>query len=165
MIYNNEQVKKFLPHREPFLFIDTVEKVFVDKGKALPSDRLPTPDDLIELGATVCCRFNLRENLDILKGHFPGQPILPGVVQVEMMAQSSAFNYAQTMADPLNAKIEVALLTIKESKFRKPITPPADLYIFSKCIKRRGNMYNYEGWIEVGGVCHSQAFFMATIGH
>jgi 3-hydroxyacyl-[acyl-carrier-protein] dehydratase len=78
MLFNKQEVLDFLPHRKPFLFVDTVESVTVDP-KVLESEKVESKD---LVGSKVVAHFHVGEDLEILKGHFPGNPILPGVIQV-----------------------------------------------------------------------------------
>lgn len=127
-----ENVMRFLPHRDPFLFIDTVESV------ELPCD---PPKDLKDLlGTKVLATFEVKEDLEILRGHFPGNPILPGVVQIEMMAQASSFSIFKLFDDPYSGTLEVALVSANNSKFRKPIVPGMKLLIGSEVTRIRGAM-------------------------
>ena len=87
MLMDKKQVVEFLPHRDPFLFIDSVSEV--DTSGCESQTEFKEAKDLV--GAKVTAQFEIKDELEILKGHFPGNPILPGVVQVEMMAQASAF--------------------------------------------------------------------------
>ena len=137
MILNTEQVKKILPHRDPFLFIDSVESVKIPgqetvKGKVY---------DIKEIqDVEVVAHYRTQKDHNIFAGHFPDYPILPGVVQVEMMAQATSFIVLLLNADPFVMKMDVALLGINEARFRKPVLPEMDLKIVSKTLKVRGSM-------------------------
>ena len=79
MLMNKKQVMDFLPHREPFLFIDTVTEIIIPPGLDILKVPL-TPTQLI--GGKTICTFRVDSTVKVLEGHFPGDPILPGVVQV-----------------------------------------------------------------------------------
>ncbi|MBT3983787.1 MAG: beta-hydroxyacyl-ACP dehydratase [Bacteriovoracaceae bacterium] len=155
MKLNFEQVKAYIPHREPFLFVDSIESLEYE-GEG-PFSCLK---DLI--GGVVEANFSVKEDLEILRGHFPGNPVLPGVVQVEMMAQASIFITFELFEDPYNVDLEVALLGVKDSKFRKPVVPGMELKIKSKMIKARGQIMSFEAEISSGDEIVSQASFLAS---
>ncbi len=154
MVLNKDQVLSFLPHRDPFLFIDTVEEITV-------------PDDAVEKnyeGCSVIANFYADPELDIFKGHFPGRPILPGVVQVEMMAQASSFVITKIDSSVFNEDIDVelALLAVNGAKFRKPVLPGMNLKIHAVCARRRGKLMNYDCKIYCEGQLMSEASLMAS---
>lgn len=155
------QVMKFLPHRDPFLFIDTVLDVVLPenlRGKE-------GPFALSELlGGKAVCTFRVESSVKVLEGHFPGHPILPGVIQVEMMAQAASFLVIKTLTRPLEeVKIDVALLGIDSARFRRPVIPPMDLEIHSTLVKMRGPINIYECEIRSKGELISQTTVMASL--
>lgn len=160
MFLNKEEVLKFLPHRDPFLFIDSVEKVELAQG--MTSSDVSSTKDLI--GSKVIAHYSVHENLEILKGHFPGNPILPGVIQVEMMAQASAFVALALGENDLgNTSVDTLLLGVEQAKFRKPILPGMTCEIHSQVIKSRGQVAVYECEILSDGEKISQAQIVAKL--
>ena len=160
MLLNNDEVKAFLPHRDPFLFVDTVEEVTLPPEVNEDAGKLTLKDCI---GAQVSASFYTKEDLDIFSGHFPGQPILPGVIQVEMMAQASCFMSSKVYKDPENFKLEVALMGVSNCKFRKPILPNMNLTIKAKLVKVRGSVISYEGEIYHGETLMSEASVLASV--
>lgn len=160
MIFNKEQIKLFLPHRDPFLFVDKVESIII-----LPEvTEIKTAKDLV--GAKVIAHYFTDPNHIIFKGHFPGRPILPGVVQVEMMAQASSFVFTKLLKQSLEvskSNLEVALLSIDSAKFRKPIYPSMDLKIETECVRFRSNMMTCAGKIFHQGELMSESIAMALV--
>lgn len=161
MLMNKEQVMKFLPHRDPFLFIDSVKEVILPEE--LKDQKGPfKPAQLV--GGKAICNFKVDESVKVLEGHFPGNPILPGVVQVEMMAQAASFLCIHALTKPIEeTKLEVQLISVDSARFRKPIIPPMDLEIHSKLVKNRGMFQMYECEIHSGGELISQCSVLATI--
>ncbi len=159
MLMEKSQVMNFLPHRDPFLFIDGVKEILLPeelKGKKGPF----TAQQLI--GGKTICTFKVDNTVKVLEGHFPGDPILPGVVQVEMMAQAASFLAIHCKADE-NSKIEVALLGIDSARFRKPVIPPMDLEVHAKLTKVRGPIQMYDCEIYANGELMSQTSVMASL--
>ena len=137
MLFNNDDVKKFIPHRDPFLFIDTVNEIKLENwefGKGIVEAK-----DAI--GGMVTASFYAKPELEIFKGHFPGKPVLPGVIQLEMMAQASSFVMAFFIEDPFGeSTLDVALTSINDAKFRKPVLPGMQLDIRATITKYRKPM-------------------------
>ena len=160
MVLNTEQVKKILPHRDPFLFIDSVESIKIP-GQEMVSGKIY---DIKELqNVEVEAHYRTKKDHNIFAGHFPDYPILPGVVQVEMMAQATSFIVMLLNADPYNLKMDVALLGINEARFRKPIFPEMDLKIVTKTLKIRGPMITSECKLYHNDILMSEATVLASL--
>jgi len=160
---NKEQVQQFLPHRDPFLFIDEVEYMEDQKGSRDITQKVKVYKDLV--GSKIKAHFNLRPDLEILRGHFPGKPILPGVVQIEMMAQAACFIMLKVMDDPYGGELDVALLSATNTKFRKPALPGMSLEINVELVRARGNILSYKGSIQANGEILSEAEFLASVNY
>lgn len=159
MKLSHEDVLNFLPHREPFLFIDTVSSIGPLEGVEKTSDI----SFKNAIGLKVTAHYRTRKDHPIFVGHFPEYPILPGVVQVEMMAQASSFGLFAIHEDPLSVNLDVALLCISEAKFRKPVFPEMDLVIKTECLKVRGPMVTSHCEIYHKDQLMSEATAMASI--
>lgn len=160
-MFNKKQVMEFLPHRDPFLFIDGVKEVQLPES--LQGKKGPFKASEL-IGGKSICTFRVDDKVKVLEGHFPGNPILPGVVQVEMMAQAASFLCIHMLTKPLEeTKLDVALITVETAKFKKPIIPPMDLEIHATLMKSRGIFQNYSCEIFSGGELVSQCSVMATI--
>ncbi len=160
MLLNKEQVINFLPHRPPFLFVDSVKELILPDG--LKEKENVTNKDLV--GSKVIANFKVTEELEILAGHFPGNPILPGVVHVEMMAQASAFvSLGLKKSEDEDMQVETLLLGVEATKFRKPALPGMNLEIHATLENCRGSMAQYSCYIMCDGQKLSEAKFLAKL--
>ena len=159
MLLDKKQVMDFLPHREPFLFIDGVKEITLPEE--LKNQTGPfSPTQLV--GGKVVATYKVDNSVKVLEGHFPNNPILPGVVQIEMMAQAASF-LATYCRPPGDNKIEVALLGVDSARFRRPIIPPMDLEVHATLTKVRGPIQMYDCCIFSNGDLLSQTSVMASL--
>ena len=125
-----EEIKKFIPHRYPFLLVDRVLE--------LEEKRIVTLK-------------NVSANEEFFNGHFPGAPIMPGVLQVEAMAQSGALLIMSKQVD--NPEENLMVFTgIKNTKFRKSVVPGDQLIMEVKLVNQRRNFISMEGKATVDDV-------------
>ena len=129
-----------LPHRFPFLLIDRVVSA--------------TPDEVVALK-------NVSFGEPYFGGHFPGAPVMPGVLQVEAMAQAACV-LAQFDDSFDRAKHLMVFMKIEEAKFRKPVVPGDQLRITVKPL-RKGRVWQLSGLCEVDGGVVSSAQFLAAL--
>ena len=159
MLVNKEQVLDFLPHRPPFLFVDSIEDIILPK---IFDKNKPQIKDLI--GAKVIGNFHVANDLDILRGHFPGDPIVPGVIQIEMMAQVAAFiSLALCNFQTKNVKIETKLIGVDRARYRKPLTIGMDLSIHSTLTKSRMGFNYYDCAIYYNKEIVAEASILAIL--
>ena len=135
-----EQILGLLPHRYPFLLIDRVLELSDDKVVALK---------------------NVTFNEPYFQGHFPGEPVMPGVLQIEAMAQAGGILALQTIQfDP--ATHVMLFMAIDAVKFRKAVTPGDQLRIEVVPL-RKGKIFKMKGEIQVDAQPVSSAEFLAGL--
>ena len=126
---NQKEIKEYIPHREPFLFID--ELTDIEKLKKATGVKTFTQND------------------DFFRGHFPEQPVVPGVILVEMMAQTAAALIAYSIKEETFDKI-VYLMNIDNTKFRKPVFPNEKIYAKVNALRSKGRVWKFEGILVDG---------------
>jgi 3-hydroxyacyl-[acyl-carrier-protein] dehydratase len=136
------QISKILPHAYPFLLID---KIIEMRG------------DDYGIGIK-----NVTINEPYFQGHFPGNPIMPGVLQIEGMAQTAAVLCIMASED-IGPTPSVFFMTIDKAKFRKPVVPGDIVYYHLKKIRRRNNVWKYKGEGLVLGSLVAEAEITAMV--
>ncbi len=142
-VYTTEEIMQLLPHRYPFFLVDrlTVEEPGV-KGVGLK---------------------NVTMNEEFFQGHFPGNPVMPGVLQIEAMAQTAGALVLASMQDLGEKKPGVFFMSIDGVKFRKPVKPGDQLMMHVEKIKAHGKVFVFKGESRVDGKVVSEAEFTAMI--
>lgn len=123
-----EEIKKLIPHRYPFLLVDRVLEV--EEGRILSVK-------------------NLTVNEEFFQGHFPDRPMMPGVLQVEAMAQSGAIMLMHSHIENPDEALMV-FSGINKAKFRKSVVPGDQLEMEVTLVNQRRNFYTMEGTAKVG---------------
>lgn len=136
------EVMAMLPHRYPFLMIDKVVDIVADESAVGVK------------GVTVAEPH--------FQGHFPGRPIMPGVLIVEAMAQTAAVLVACTIGADAQDKL-VYFMTIDNARFRKPVVPGDMLRIHVTKKQNRGPVWKFTGAAKVDGVVVAEASFAAML--
>lgn len=136
------EVMGMLPHRYPFLMIDKVVDIVADESAVGVK------------GVTVAEPH--------FQGHFPGRPIMPGVLIVEAMAQTAAVLVACTIGADARDKL-VYFMTIDNARFRKPVVPGDMLRIHVTKKQNRGPVWKFTGAAKVDGVVVAEASFAAML--
>ena len=162
MLLNRQDIIQYLPHRDPFLFLDSVETIDL-RGK-IPAESLAQAKWKNLIGVCTTANFYVRENLNFFEGHFPGHPILPGVIQVEMMAQASCLGSAYGLIKDLSGiKPQIFLCSVSNARFRQPIIPGMHLRIESKCVRAREMTIDNECSITSEGKVMSECRLLSAI--
>jgi len=136
------RIMEMIPHRYPFLMIDKVKDVI---------------PDVSAVGIK-----NVTINEPYFQGHFPGHPVMPGVLLIEAMAQTSAVLVIQTMGKESEGKL-VYFMSVDQARFRKPVTPGDSLSITVTKLRNRGNVWKFKGEARVGETLMAEATFAAMI--
>ncbi len=136
------QLMTMLPHRYPFLLVDRLVEV--------------------RRGHSAIGIKNVTVNENFFLGHFPGHPIMPGVLIVESMAQTAAALVIETLA-PGTAIPIVYFMSIDYAKFRRPVLPGDQLRIHVVKSRQRGTVWRFDGQAKVNGVLVAEASFTAMI--
>lgn len=126
---DTEQIQEIIPHRYPFLLVDRVEEI---------------KDDTIIRGYK-----NLTANEQFFQGHFPGKPIMPGVLIIEALAQLGA---VYILAKPENQGRIAFFMTIENAKFRKPVVPGDRLDLELTILKIKSSYGKVHGVASVKGL-------------
>jgi len=144
-ILNLKDIKKLLPHREPMLLIDKI--------------------------SNIVSMESATGHIDVVKekfffdGHFPEQPVFPGVLIVEAFGQTAAALSAYCL-DPKEFENKlVFLMTIDKARFRAPVMPPCELLLNVKVEKIKGKIWKYSGVATVNDKVMADARWMATIAN
>ena len=134
---------RILPHRYPFLLVDRVLEVDQDKR--------------------IVALKNVSINEPFFNGHFPGAPVMPGVLTIESMAQAGAIlGLLEKKADL--SKSLVYFLGIDEAKFRRPIVPGDQMRIVVEVLRRKAIVWKMKGEVYVGAELAAEAILLSSIG-
>ncbi|GMM94007.1 3-hydroxyacyl-ACP dehydratase FabZ [Qipengyuania sp. MTN3-11] len=136
------QVLKALPHRYPLLLVDRVRSL--EKGE--------------RIHAVKAVSFNE----EYFQGHFPGAPIMPGVLQIEALAQAAAILGIETLELAGTGKL-VFFMGIEGAKFRSPVTPGCLLDLEVEFLQKRSRVYKFKGRASVEGKTTTECEFTAMI--
>ena len=137
-----KQLQQMIPHRHPFLLDD--RRVDIRQGHSAVGIK------------------NVTVNEPFFQGHFPGHPVMPGVLVVESMAQTAAALVIATLGPSTGTPI-VYFMSIENAKFRKPVVPGDQLRLTMTKDRRRGNVWRFHGVARVDGVVVAEATLTAMI--
>lgn len=136
------QILKLLPHRYPFLLVDRV--VELDRGKRIQAIK------------------NVTINEPFFQGHFPSDPVMPGVLVVEALAQTACVLVVATFGASSEGKL-VYFMSIDGVRFRRPVVPGDRLELHVQKVQSRANVWKFSGRAMVEGKVAAEATFAAMI--
>ena len=140
---DKKKIESLLPHREPMLLIDKLINIVHLKS------------------ATAI--VNVKKNSFFVQGHFPGQPVMPGVFIVEAFGQAAAALTAYGV-DPKEYENKlVYLMGVEKARFRNPVIPDCELQLHIEAIRTHGRVWKYKGVAKVNGKDMADAQWAATV--
>ena len=140
---NRKQIEELLPHREPMLLVDELYDI-----KKLTS-------------ATAV--LNVKKDSFFVNGHFPGQPVMPGVLIVESFGQAAAALTAHGLEKSTYENKLVFLMSVEKARFRNPVIPDCKLELKIEAIRSHGRVWKYKGDAFVNNTKVADAIWSATI--
>ncbi len=140
---NKEQIKDLLPHREPMLLIDELH-------------------DIKKLHSATAVVFVKKESF-FVQGHFPGEPVMPGVLIVEAFGQAAAALTAHGLDKSTYENKLVFLMSVEKARFRNPVIPDCKLELKIEAIRSHGKVWKYKGEAFVNEKKMADAQWSATI--
>ena len=140
---NKKQIEELLPHREPMLLID--ELINIKKLKS----------------ATAI--VNVKKDSFFVQGHFPGEPVMPGVLIVEAFGQAAAALTAHGIDKKEYENKLVYLMSVDKARFRSPVMPDCELHLDIEAIRSHGRVWKYKGVAKIDGKKVADAEWAATI--
>ena len=140
---NKNQIIDLLPHREPMLLIDELY-------------------DIKKLSSATAV-VNVKKDSFFVQGHFPNQPVMPGVLIVESFGQAAAALTAQGLDKSTYENKLVFLMGIEKARFRNPVVPDCKLLLNIEAIRSHGKVWKYKGEAFVGDKKMADAVWSATI--
>ena len=138
-----EQIKDLLPHREPMLLLDQL----IDIKK-------------LHSGTAI---VNVSKDSFFVQGHFPGQPVMPGVLIVEAFGQAAAALTAHGLDKSTYENKLVFLMNVEKARFRNPVIPNCKLELRIEVIRSHGRVWKYRGDAFVNDLKMADAIWSATI--
>jgi beta-hydroxyacyl-ACP dehydratase FabZ len=146
-VFTCQEILNILPHRFPFLLVDKV------------ISWTPGPEEKNRAGQKIVAIKNVTFNEPFFTGHFPGLPVMPGVLQIEAMAQAACLAYYRR-GDP---EMDFFIASADNAKFRKPVVPGDVLELHAEILRDRGSMLTIRTEAKVNGSVVSEADILAKV--
>ena len=143
MKLNKSEITKLLPHREPMLLIDELT-------------------DIVKLKSATAI-MNVKKDAFYVNGHFPDNPVMPGVLIVEAFGQAAAALTAYGIDPKEYANKLVYLMSVDKARFRNPVIPDCELHLEIEAIRSHGRVWKYKGVAKVDEKKMADAEWSATI--
>ena len=145
ILIDREGIKKLIPHREPFLFVDEVLE--------------------LEYGSRIIAAKKFGPEEGFFKGHFPGSPIVPGVIIVEALAQAGGVLYNASFTEERESKGQTGayLAGLEKVRFRKAVYPNDTIKLDVRIMKRRSKIIIFRGEASVGPSIVAEAEIMVSL--
>ena len=143
MKLNKEEIIKLLPHREPMLLIDEL-------------------NDIVNLKSATAV-MNIKKDAFFVNGHFPNNPVMPGVLIVEAFGQAAAALTAHGLDKSTYENKLVFLMGVEKARFRNPVIPDCKLILKIEAIRSHGRVWKYKGEAFVDEKKMADAVWSATI--
>ena len=140
-MFDINSILGLLPHRYPFVLVDRI--VDIVPGESLTAFK------------------NVTFNEPFFQGHFPGEPIMPGVLSLEVLCQAGSFLMLNQVDDPLSKNM--FFTTVEKAKFKRPIRPGDQLQIEVDLVKRKLNLCKFHGKCNIDGKLAVDAQFSANL--
>ncbi len=137
---NIEQIRELLPHRYPMLLVDRVLEI---GERDIVAEKLVSAND------------------PFLEGHFPGRPIMPGLLILESLAQAACILVVSS--ERQTRGFGVALLGVQHARFRRPVVPGDIMRLSVQLLRKRGPLYRFEGTANVNGELAAETTFTAAV--
>ena len=141
MILTKKEIKDLIPHRDPFLFLDRCK--------------------IIEVGYKGIGYKEFKPDEFFFKGHFPSMPIVPGVILIEALAQTSGVVVSKKFEN--NPNISVLFMSVSKAKFRKPVVPADAIEFHVEYINKVKSVYKFKGAAYKSEIIVCEAEFAAMI--
>jgi 3-hydroxyacyl-[acyl-carrier-protein] dehydratase len=140
---DRKKIESLLPHREPMLLIDKLVNI-------------------VHLKSATAIMYVKKDSF-FVQGHFPGQPVMPGVLIVEAFGQAAAALTAYGIDPKEYDNKLVYLMSVEKARFRNPVIPDCELQLDIEAVRSHGRVWKYKGIAKVNGKKMADAMWSATI--